>query len=114
MVLELGEKVHLIERRAFDGDLRRHFIGEVTYATDSVARLKGYVYVLDMATNEYIRRPQIRTRIVPMVDARIIINVLPANANIAKAIYTMDKDRHLCVTDSETFTLDINEFGSTH
>lgn len=29
MVLEIGEKVHVMVKRAFVGDIRRHFVGEV-------------------------------------------------------------------------------------
>ena len=111
MVLKCGEKVHVIKRRVFVGDIRRHFIGEVTDATESVVRLEGHAYTLDTGTGQYVRRPEIRTRIISLVDANIIINVLPPNAKIDKAAYTTSKDGHLCVTDGETFTLDINEFG---
>ena len=111
MVLKHGEKVHVIKRRVFVGDIRRHFIGEVIDTTESAVRLEGHAFVLDTGINQYVRRPEVRTRIVSLVDANIIINVLPPNAKIDKAVYTMGKDGRLCVTDGETFTLDINEFG---
>jgi len=111
MVLEPGEKVHVIKARAFDTDLRRHFIGEVITATDYAVRLKGYAFILNAGTNQWIRLPELRTRILSLLDASVIVNVLPPNAMIDKAIYTIGDDKHLCVTDGETFALDINEFG---
>jgi hypothetical protein len=56
MVLKVGEKIHVIVRRRWEDDLRRHFVGEVTEATENVARAKGYVFVFHSGTNEYVQR----------------------------------------------------------
>jgi len=42
MILEQGEKVHIIERRYFADDIRRHVAGEVLKCTEHAIRLKGY------------------------------------------------------------------------
>lgn len=34
MILEPGEKVHVIVGRNFEADLRRHFVGEVVAAAE--------------------------------------------------------------------------------
>lgn len=39
MIIERGEKVHIITRRLFESDLRRHFVGEVLDSEGSVARI---------------------------------------------------------------------------
>jgi hypothetical protein len=42
MELELvkpGETVHVIERRLFSGDVRRHFAGEIRYTHDTEGNL---------------------------------------------------------------------------
>nr|MDA3971181.1 hypothetical protein [Desulfobulbaceae bacterium] len=113
MILELGEKIHLVVRRKFKDDLRRHFIGEVLVADSSVARVAGYVFFFDYSTNEYKRRPEKRIRIIGLADSGNIINVLPATADIEKAEYTQSRENKLVVTDNMTFTLEINEFGLT-
>ena len=113
MVIEKGEKVHLIMRRLFETDLRRHFIGEVLQVSGDLVRAKGYVFVLDRVTNQYIRRPEKRIRLIGLSDPLNIINVLPPNADVEEAIYTRSKDGKLIVTDGEAFSLDINEFGAT-
>ena len=51
---------------------------------------------------------------VSLVSGSLIIKIISPNAKIEKASYVFDKDSHLCVTDGETFTLDINEFGANH
>jgi hypothetical protein len=112
MVLKAGEKIHVMFRRKFDGDLRRHFAGEVTEASEQAARVDGYIFILHVMDNRYVRIQGLRTRIISLTDAGNIINVLPRNANIEKTAYTMSKEKHLVVTDGETFVLDVNEFGA--
>ena len=112
MVIKPKEKVHVIQRRLFENELRRHFIGEVLEAGEVAIRVRGYAFVLEAGTNQYVRRPDVRDRVVSLTDASLIINVLPPKANCGKATYVMGKDSHLCVTDGETFSLDINEFGA--
>ena len=112
MVIKPGEKVHVMQRRAFETDVRRHFIGEVTEASEFVIRVTGYAFVLDKGTNQYVRRAERRDRVVSLVSGSLIIKIISPNAKIEKASYVVGKDGHLCVTDGENFTLDINEFGA--
>jgi tRNA A58 N-methylase Trm61 len=114
MIVNRGEKIHIMVRRYFDTDLRRHFIGEVIEMSGSIARLEGYVFVLDTTTNQYIRRPERRTRIIGLGDSGNIVNVLPENTKLEKTQYVLCPDKRLIVTDGETFQLDINEFGINH
>ena len=51
MLVEIGEKVHIAVRRMFETDLRRHFVGEIKAANDSVVRLIGYSIVYDKNKN---------------------------------------------------------------
>jgi hypothetical protein len=110
MLLRKGEKIHVVERRRFDTDLRRHFIGEIIEIAESGVRVCGYTFVFDLGKNEYLRKPEFRTRIISLFDSDNIVNVLPENAKIEKAVYTLSKENNLTVTDRETFSLDINEF----
>ena len=114
MLLEQGEKIHVVQRRSFETDLRRHFVGEVMNVTEWAVRAKGYKFVFDKGKNQYFRLPELRTRIIPLTDASMIINVLPRTAKVDKASYTLNNAARLVVTDGETFSLDINEFGFSH
>ena len=111
MIIKADEKVHVVQRRLFEGDVRRHFVGEVVEGGDSAIRVRGYSFVLDKASNQYVRRPEKRERVVSLVSGNLIINILPFDAKVDKATYSSGKDGHLCVTDGETFSLDIHEFG---
>lgn len=112
MILEPGEKIHVITRRHFENDLRRHFIGEIIKTSEVAVRVEGYAFVLDTSLNQFIKRKQKRTRIFGLADSGNIINVLPTDADLELAKYTQTKENVLVVTDGKTFALDINEFGS--
>ena len=111
MILEPGTKLHVITRRTFEDDLRRHFAGEVMRATDMTAMIRGYTFVLSTTRNEFVRRPERRTRIMSLVDAGNIINVIPRDVDLESLAYIYGEDRRLMVTDGKDFRLDINEFS---
>lgn len=111
-VLAAGEKVHIMMRRAFKDDLRRHFVGEVTVATSGVFRAEGYLFIYDNITNEYARRPNQRIQIFSLYDSSVMVTVLPFEADTSQVRYKMSEERHLVVTDDKSFEIDINEFGA--
>ena len=52
-VLEVGDKLHIITRRRFEGDLLRHFAGEVTGISGDLQEVQGYTFVFNRGSNEY-------------------------------------------------------------
>ena len=112
MVLNKGEKIHIITRRLFEGDLRRHFIGEVVEISDTVLRVEGYVFVYDSGASAYLRRNERRIRIVSIASAESIINVIPQDVQLEDLEYKFNREERLIVTDNKEFSLDINEFGA--
>ncbi len=112
MTVAVGEKIHVIERRQFQDDVRRHFLGEVMAVADATIRVTGYSFVYDMGTTSYVRSPGLRTRILPLGSAGVIINVVSPEADIEAARYDY-RDGRVVITDGGAFTHDINEFGST-
>jgi len=109
MIVETGEKVHVIERRQFAEDLRRHFVGQVTRCTESAIRVRGHAWVHDHVKGDYIRKPDKRERVMHLGD-RLVINILPADVNLDELKYLDIPRAGLVVTDEKGFTLDINEF----
>ncbi|MGB7061488.1 MAG: hypothetical protein WBF13_03945 [Candidatus Zixiibacteriota bacterium] len=109
-VLEQGDKIHVMTRRRFEEDLRRHFVGEIQAAIDTAVRVVGYTFVFDGTVNEFVKRPEIRVRVFGLADSGNIINVLTRTVDIKKVYYGQSKDKRLILTDGESFSLDINEF----
>ncbi len=112
MVVKVGEKLHVITRRLLESEVRRHFVGQVTETEGGLVRLEGYVFVHDEATNEYVRRPEKRIRIIGIGDAAYIVKVIPGQVSLEDLAYRIGPDGHLVVTDGSEFSLDINEFNA--
>ena len=115
MILKKGEKIHVVERRFFEGDARRHFVGEVLESNDTVLRASGYVFVCDRIKNEFVRKAELRERVISMVDARLVINIISPETQLDKVHYvTLTEKVHnrLIVTDDSKFSLDVHEFGA--
>jgi hypothetical protein len=109
MILEPGEKVHVVERRHFSDDVRRHFMGQVLKCTEYAVRLKGYVWVFDDMSGRFIRKPEMRERVISLVGDRLIINVIPPEVNIGEVRYVTDPQEGLLVTDGKNLFLEISE-----
>ena len=108
--IEVGDKLHIITRRQFENDVRRHFAGEVTAISGELQELRGYAFVFEPGINEFTRRPELRTRIFSVAQSGLIVNKIPTEVAIASLHYRV-VEKHLVVTDGRSFTLDINEFG---
>jgi hypothetical protein len=111
MVISKGEKVHVIRRRNFADDFRRHFIGEVRECDGWVARVSGYVFIFDQVKGFYHKIGQKRTTIMDLSDSGFIVNIIPPETNVEHIAYKESDEQKLVVTDNKTFSLDINEFG---
>ncbi|MBI4285517.1 MAG: hypothetical protein HY670_06410 [Chloroflexi bacterium] len=110
MIMDPGEKVHVIERRAFPEDVRRHFIGEVVRCTAEAIRLRGHAWVFDKVKGSFVRMPEKRERIV-YPDNRLVINIIPREVNLDDVKYIQQPQR-LVVTDGKKFSLEITEFSA--
>ncbi|MBN1810098.1 MAG: hypothetical protein JW909_13610 [Planctomycetes bacterium] len=110
MLLGMGDKVHIVMRRLFEGDLRRHFVGEVKEATEFAMVVKGYPFVYNAALGQWERKPELRVRYFSLSDNLIMVNVIPRTVDIEAVRYLFVKGR-LIVTDEAEFQLDIQEFG---
>ena len=110
MILEPGEKLHIVERRFFSDDVQRHVIGEVLRCTEQVIRLQGYIWVFDLSDGRFVRKPEKRERIIHL-HGRLTINVIPRDVDPSMVKYVVDPQRGLQVTDGKDFSLDIAEFS---
>lgn len=110
-MLDKGEKIFSITRRLFDGDRIRIFIGEVHKSTDNVILVRGYAFTHDYFSNEIVRQEVPRIRIISMTDAVNIILNIDSNINIENVQYKIDDMNQRVITDNESFTINLSEFG---
>ena len=111
MIVKPGEKIHVIIRRRFLDDIRRHFVGEVKESLDNIVKVEGYAYILDPNTNLFVKKPNGQTRIISLTAGCNIITILPATTNLKELSYRLSKNNRMIVTDGESFCMDVNEFG---
>jgi hypothetical protein len=107
MIINPGEKIHVIHRQSFEGDARRHFVGVVEACEGALARVAGYLFALDIKTNQFVRRDSLRTRIVPLDSSGVIVNVLPEQVKIDKITYKYRPGGDILVTDGSDWHLDL-------
>ncbi|CAN5619693.1 hypothetical protein BH24DEI1_BH24DEI1_18260 [soil metagenome] len=120
MLLSVGEKIHIVTRLLFENDVRRHFVGEVEAATESIARIRGYAFVFEFDSNMYrfVRRPELRVRLVSLADGNNVINIIPREVDLEDLQYedlqydsSPGKTKHVVITDGKSFSLDVHEFS---
>lgn len=111
MLMHPGDKVHVVTRRLFENDVRRHFVGEIQAVAESAIRVKGFIFVFDKIKNEFHRHPEERIRIISLTDSDNIINIIPSEVNIEDVSYQISPENDLVVTDGKNFTLDMREFS---
>jgi len=110
-ILSPGEKVHVMHRRRFEKDVRRHFVGEVESYDQGVARVSGYVFVIDdLSKHLFVKRPDRRTKLVPISSGDVIVNVIPETVEVESVAYEL-QNRSLVVTDGSAWSMDVKEFG---
>ncbi len=107
MILKDGEKIHVIHRQLYTGDVRRHFIGEVAECDGALVRLRGYLFAMDNASNQFVKRDTLRTRILSLNSEDIIVNVLPEEVHIDHITYEYRTTGDILVTDGSDWHLDL-------
>ena len=109
MILQKGEKVHVIHRRVYEKDHHRHFVGVVEAYEGGVARVTGNVYTVDPIKFTFLRRPEKRTRIISIISGDLLVNVIPSTVDLDKIVYKQER-KAVRVTDGSDWHLDISEF----
>ena len=108
MILNSGEYIHIIHRQLFPEDARRHFVGTVESHEGLLVRVTGYLFAIDSRNSQFVRREQLRTRVVSLNDA-VIVNILPGHVKIDKITYTHRPSGDILVTDGTDWHLDITQ-----
>ena len=112
MIIEVGEKLHIMYRSLYENSIRRHFIGSVVAAKKSLCRIQGFVFIYDENKAEFVRKPELRTTIMDLAESGYIVNMVAAEVDLERVRYRYARDVGLVATDEKEFLLNINEFGA--
>ena len=111
MIVEVGDKVHIIYRALYEKSTRRHFLGEIVAADRALCRIEGFAFVYDQKTESYVKKLGKRTTIVDLGESGYIVNMIASDVNLDSVFYRYQSEMGLVATDGKNFLLDINEFG---
>jgi hypothetical protein len=112
MVVEKGEKFHVIMRRNYETQVKRHFVGQADEVEGAVVRATGYVFIYDEMKAQYLKKDKQRTTILDLAGSGYIVNFIPQSVDLNDLHYKTIDRAFLAVTDGKEFLLDINEFGT--
>lgn len=109
LLLQPGEKVFVVDRRLYEDDIPRHFVGEVEMSSAVGFRAKGYPYYHNAMLGNFVRKNNPRTRVFTF-DNHLIVNVLPEDCDIDNVEHVLTESGTI-LTDSRSFKMDVSEFG---
>lgn len=109
-VVQIGEKLHIANKRTFSGAARRTFIGEVTAVHGTVARLDGWLFIFNPNMNEYDRKSKKHTRIIDIANGWNHVSVLPPEIRLENLTYQMI-DGAMAITDGLRLRMEVTEAG---
>ncbi len=112
MIIEVGEKLHVVYRSLYEKSTRRHFIGTITVAQQALCRLEGYAFIYDDKKTEFVKKLGLRTTIIDLAESGYVVNIIDPGVVLEDVHYRYVSGEGLMATDGKKFLLNINEFGS--
>lgn len=85
MILECGDVVLLSNRRMFQSDEARHFLGRVIACEGDLIKAEGYTFVRDLGNGHVVRKPEKRIKVLSLASAGYIIYQLASDIDVDRA-----------------------------
>lgn len=112
MIVEVGEKIHVVYRSLYEKSTRRHFVGTIVAAQEALCRVDGYAFIYDDKKTEFVKKSGLRTTIIDLAESGYVVNIIDPGVNLDEVHYRYMPGDGLMATDRKDFFLNINEFGS--
>ena len=112
MIINEGEKFHVAMRRMYEGQLQRHFAGQVEKASGAIVRAVGYFFIYDESKAQYIKKKIQRITILNLAESGYIVSLIPSSVELDDLRYETVERSYLALTDGKDFRIDINEFST--
>ncbi|NND91956.1 MAG: hypothetical protein HKN42_13940 [Granulosicoccus sp.] len=111
MIIDTGDKVHVVYRAFYENSVRRHFLGEVTACKGALCRLRGFSFVRDSQSEMYTKKPEKHITIIDLAESGYIVTLIDSNVDLDQVSYHYLDNTGMAAVDGQGFVLDINEFG---
>ena len=108
-MLTLDMKVLVVHRRLFEGDSSRFFVGRVEDYESGVIKVTGYTWMKDIYTGLFIRKEDIRTKLISLTSGSLIVYQLPGWIQIQEIKFENYPDGGFGIRDGEKFRMDLSE-----
>lgn len=112
MLVNQGEKFHVVMRRNYESQIQRHFVGQADAVSGAIVRTTGLLFIYDETKAQYIKKKAPRTTIMNLAGSGYIVSLIPQSVEIGDLRYETIDRTYLALTDGKGFQLDINEFGT--
>ena len=108
MVLKAGNRILVVHRRLFEGDIARFFLGVVDAYEAGLARVTGFTFVREALEGKVLRKPEARTKILSLSSGTLIVYSLPDDLAIEN-VHIRAGDGKLVLTDGGSFDINLAE-----
>lgn len=110
MILKVGDVVLVVHRRLYESDRQRFFVGTVLEYDAGLVAVEGFSFAREDIEGSFVRKPDARTRIIPLMSGSIFTYRLPRGV-VAESVRlgaTTESGR-LILSDGRDLEMDLSE-----
>ena len=108
MVLQSGNKVLIVQRRLFEKDSPRFFVGTVDVCEAGLVKVTGYTHFQDKMTGHVQRKDDVRTKVIPIASGTVLVYLLSDDTRIDD-LHFIHTSSQVMITDGSNFRMDLTE-----
>ena len=108
-ILNQEDKLLIVHRRLFEGDVSRYFIGEVDASNDILVQVTGYTWVNSALKTSFFKKEEARTKIFSLSSGTFIVYKLKRDLDMKSIEITVKDDTRTILQDKNGEVMDITE-----
>jgi len=82
MIFEIGDTVLLSNRRMFERDEARFFVGRTVACEGQLLKVEGFTFVRDVSNGYVVKKEEKRTKVLSLASPGYIVYQLPNDINV--------------------------------
>jgi hypothetical protein len=108
MLLNKGDTILVANRRLFETEELRFFIGRVDEYEAGIVKATGRSYIHDVMSGRMIEKEDKRTRILSLSSGTFLVYQIPGTVSVEALKFSEEAGR-LSLTDEKGFTMNLAE-----